>query len=137
MNEQRIGPGSATRADHEADAAASLPSLLPADRAHLFGVGMPVTERRALSRRALVSLREALPDLVEQLARRCIQQAVEEALPTYWLSRAEALEAVGTPAADEAARQCRRHSWLLAQGLPDGIAAEVDEVLEHLAGEVA
>lgn len=110
--------------------------ILPIEQAHLFGVGVSQTERRALARRGLAQLRDVLPDLVEQLARRCVQQAIEESLPTYWLARAERLEEVGTPWADEAAVACRRHGWLLATaGLPADLEAELTEGLELVGGE--
>lgn len=95
-----------------------------------------MAERQVLARRGLASLAESLPEMWARIGRRAIQQAVYEALPTYWLVRAERLEQVGTPWADEAAANCRRHAWLLSQGLPDDLAAELDEVLDVIIGAV-
>lgn len=130
--EQRNRPGGRSQAAQESVADAR--TILPVDRAYEFGRGVSVTERRVLARRGLAQLRDVLPDLVEQLARRCVQQAVEEALPTYWLARAERLEQVGTAWADAAAIACRRHAWLLAQGLPAAMEAELTEALDLVVG---
>lgn len=52
---------------------------------------------------------------VEQFSRRVLQDALAEALPAYWLRRAEVFDQVGTAAADEIALACRRHAELLAE----------------------
>lgn len=107
--------------------------LLDAEHAHEFGRGMSQTERDALNRRALRGMGDQLELMLRQAARRFIAETLTAAFPSTWLRRAEQLEAVGTPAADEAAKAARRHAWLLAQGLPDDVASEVDE---WLAAEV-
>ena len=108
-------------------------ALYTVENAHLFGLQrLTAPEHRAMQRRALVSLRPELDQFWRQVARRVIQEVVAEALPGTWLRRAEQVEKVGTPSADEAARNCRRHAWLLAtQGVPDDMAAEVDEAPGH------
>lgn len=104
--------------------------ILPAELAHLYGVGgVSQTRVTAASRRGLVALRNAWPEVLTQMIRRAIQQAFQEALPAYWLRRSEQLAEVGTPWADAAALSCRRHAWLLAQGLPDDVLAEIDDVM--------
>lgn len=133
MTGQQSRPGGRSQAASEVLA---VDTFMVAADAHNFGRGMPVSERRALARRGMAALKDALPDLVEQLARRCVQQAIEESLPTYWISRAERLEQIGTVWADEAAVACRRHGWLLATaGLPDDLEAELAEGLELVGGE--
>ena len=105
-------------------------SILDAEHAHLFGVGMSELGRRAAVRRGLASLSECWPQVVDQIARRAVQQALAEALPSYWLTRAERLEQVGTEWADGAAVACRRHAWILAtEGLPPDLVAEVHDLL--------
>ncbi len=107
---------------------------LDAERAHLYGVGgVSHTEARLQVRRGLQTLSDAWPDVLVQIIRREIQQAFLEALPAYWCRRAETFEAVGTPTADASTRACRRHAWLLAEGLPHDVAAELDQ---WLAAEV-
>ncbi|WIY81777.1 hypothetical protein [Propionimicrobium sp. PCR01-08-3] len=56
-----------------------------------------------------------MPDLAERLSLSVLVDALREAMPAYWLRRAEQLESIGTPFADGAAAECRRHAWLLAQ----------------------
>ena len=56
-----------------------------------------------------------IADHAEQLVRRILQESIKELTVTHWLRRAAELEAVGTPWADGAALECRRHAWLLAQ----------------------
>ena len=51
----------------------------------------------------------------EQLVRRILQESIKELTVAHWLRRADELEQVGTPWADDAALECRRHAWLLAQ----------------------
>lgn len=105
-------------------------SSLPIEHAHLYGVGgVSQAGARMQVRRGLQSLSDAWPDVLVQIIRREIQQAFLEALPAYWCRRAETLEAVGTATADASARACRRHAWLLADGLPHDVAAELDEWL--------
>lgn len=73
----------------------------------------------------------ALPDLAYRLSLSVLVDALREATPAYWVRRAEALEAVGTPSGDDAARECRRHAWLLAQMTADQVAESFE------LGEVA
>ncbi len=73
-------------------------------------------------------------DLLARVLVRATQQAFLEALPSYWLGRAEQLEAVGTSWADAAAANCRRHAWLLAQALPDEVSQEIHA---HVTGAAA
>lgn len=64
---------------------------------------------------------EALIPHVEHFRWRVIQDALAEATSAYWLRRADALDAVGTPTCDLAALNCRRHARLLADtGLDQG-----------------
>lgn len=79
MTGQESRPGGRSQAASEVLA---VDTFMVAADAHNFGRGMPVSERRALARRGMAALKDALPDLVEQLARRCVQQAIEESLPT-------------------------------------------------------
>lgn len=112
-------------------ASTALPSL--PHEADNFGRDMSQTQLRDLNARGLSSLSSVWPALVEQMLRRAIQQAFTEALPSYWLRRAEQLEAVGTAWAEGAAVACRRHAWLLSQGLPEQVADELNDWF----GEVA
>jgi hypothetical protein len=85
------------------------------EAAHRFGLGFSETKRRQLAAKALTELTRSLgDDFARQIMHRAIQQAVDEALPSYWLWRSEAFEQVGTPDADATAVACRRHAWLLA-----------------------
>lgn len=98
---------------------------------------MSQAELRMQVRRGLQVLADAWPEMFAQIVRRALAQAFLEGTVAYWLRRAETFEAVGTASADESAKSCRRHGWLLAQGLPHDLAAEVDEALDAiLAGEV-
>lgn len=107
---------------------------LDAAQAHTYGVGgVSQAEALAQARRGLQALSGAWPEVLAQVIRRAIQQAFLEALPAYWCRRAEVFESVGTASADASARACRRHAWLMAEGLPLDFAAEVDE---WLSGEV-
>lgn len=102
---------------------------LDAEHAHEFGRGMSQAERDALNRQALRQLGDDLELMLRQAARRFVAETLTAAFPGTWLRRAEQLEAVGTPAADEAAKAARRHAWLLAGGLPLDIVEEVDDFL--------
>jgi hypothetical protein len=102
---------------------------LDAAHAHEFGRDLSQTEVAELNRRVLAELSENLELLLRQAARRFVQDTLAAALPGVYLRRAEEFERVGNPAGDDAARACRRHAWLLAQGLPHDMAAEVDEWL--------
>lgn len=94
----------ATKLANEAEASIS------ADRAHEYGRGRPVGPSRPS-----VQMLADLPDLAERLSLSVLVDALREAMPAYWLRRAEQLESIGTPFADGAAAECRRHAWLLAQ----------------------
>lgn len=106
-------------------------SVLPAELAHTYGVGgVSRTQANAAARRGLMALREAWPEVLAQMMRRALQQALQEAVPDYWIRRAEYLEQVGTEWADGAARNCRRAAWLLAtEGLSDDVLAELDDFM--------
>lgn len=128
MSEQHSRPGWPQTAGEVL--AVDIPIVLTAADSHLFGVGMSQTDRDALNRRGLASLAQAWPAVLEQLARRFLQDAVASALPGYWLGRAERLEAIGTEWADGAAKSARRHAWLLATcGAPGDVLASVDDLL--------
>lgn len=104
--------------------------ILDAEHAHLFGIGMSQTERAALNRRGLASLREVWPAVLERMLRRFLQDAIASQLPGVTLKRAEELERVGTPWADAAAKALRRRAWLQATcGPTDDVMADVDAFL--------
>lgn len=109
------------------------PVDLPVERAHEFSVGLPASALAGADRRALVALWADAEAVMAQMATRFVQQLVTEALPSTWLRRAMVFEAVGTASADESARACRRHAWLLALDPPADVATEVASLL----GEVA
>jgi hypothetical protein len=87
---------------------------------------------------------------IDSFRRRVLQQALTEALPSYWERRARSFDDVhpdelplpleadpeaaarGSSAA-QAALACRRHAWLLAQELPADMAAEIDDVMDEVA----
>lgn len=118
--------------------------------ADTFGVGISAIDLR---RRCRVELRALVSDpnwprLVAHSQLRALRQALLEALPSYWLRRAEELDAARPSPGDftglassqevakrdqglaEAALNCRRHAWLMATyGLPDYVEAELDHVL--------
>lgn len=60
--------------------------------------------------------------------RRVLQDAWTEATEAYWLRRAAAFDAVGTPACDEIARACRNRA-----SLADLSVVEFQETLESIA----
>ncbi|MBA3719856.1 MAG: hypothetical protein H0W95_06170 [Nocardioidaceae bacterium] len=65
---------------------------------------------------------------------RVLQDAVVEALPTYWRRRADTFDLVGTSACDEIATACRHHADLLEQdGLPSVVLAELVDELDEAA----
>lgn len=110
--------------DEGLDGSATNP-IVTAEEAHRYGVGISETHRYNITQRGLASLMEVMPDFLDQVARRAIQHGLQEALPPYWLRRAETFEKVGTPTADETAKACRRHAWLLAtHGIGDEILME-------------
>lgn len=123
--------GQQRRLDLQIEAAEVLgsKSSLPIEHAHLFGRGVSQTEVRQASARVLAQL-VTDPGFWDRVARRVILAAVAESLPSTYTRRAEGLEQIGTVWADEAAVACRRHAWLIAQGLPDDLEAEVDEALD-------
>lgn len=62
----------------------------------------------------------AVADHIEHFRWRVLQDAMTEATTAYWLQRAEAFAAVGTPACDLIAANCRHHAWLTTDtGLDD------------------
>jgi hypothetical protein len=86
----------------------------------------------------------------QRLAERCLQDAMAEALPAYYLSRAFDFDmvhpdelplpltatpeqtAAASPAA-QTALACRRHAWLLRKdGVPAYIGDEIRDVLQEL-----
>lgn len=96
----------------------------PAEQAHLFGLDV---DGYGCRRWARTLTNEQAAEMVQRFAVRCVQQAFEEALPVYWIRRAQELERVGTPWADATAVACRRHAWILATtGMPGDIAEAVD-----------
>jgi hypothetical protein len=54
-----------------------------------------------------------LPGFVAHFRSRVLQDALTEATGAYWLRRAEAFDAVGTPTCDLIARNCRVHATLV------------------------
>lgn len=71
--------------------------------------------RGRVSRTRLRVRTDLIAEYAEHIALRIIQEAIKEASVDHWLRRADELERVGTPWADEAALECRRHAWLLDQ----------------------
>jgi hypothetical protein len=106
------------------------------DAADSYGRGISALAVRQASTRVVADLLTR-PGFWEQVARRIIHEVIAEALPLTWIRRAEQLEQVGTPSADEAAVNCRRHAWLLSLGAPDHLDAEVDEALATITAAVA
>ena len=103
-----------------------------------------------------VQLQDALNDtsglLRVHLAARVLQDALSEATASYWLHRAETLEAAryrpgvdhpGQASIDElrqrwvdlasAATACRAHAQLLRDNMPEEISNETYEALEEVA----
>jgi hypothetical protein len=84
-------------------------------------------------------------------AERCLQDAMTEALPGYWLSRALDFDLVNpaevplpldaspdvvaaAPVSAQCALACRRHAWLLrSYGLPAYINDEISDVMAEVA----
>lgn len=67
---------------------------------------------------------------VEHFRARVLQDALAEALPAYWLRRAETFAAVGNARCDEIAQACRNHAAFLVDNpmIPEAeIAAAVRE----------
>lgn len=118
-----------TRISPAGDTAADPRSILAADT---FGRGLSATQIHAANRaafRAIAAQPGGWHAYVAGIFRRLWEQAAAEALqtalPSSWLRRAEALEAVGTPSALEDARNCRRHAWLLTSIALDEASAEL------------
>ena len=65
---------------------------------------------------------------VEHMRRRVLQDALAEATARYWRHRADQFAAVGTPACDLIAANCRRHARLLED---IGLDAETRVLIEH------
>jgi hypothetical protein len=101
------------------------------DAAHAsdFGRDLDASNLAALNRGVLRRLGGDLELMLQQAAQRLVQQTLAEALPATWLRRAEQFEAVGTAAADETARACRRHAWVLSTAGLDSTASEMVEVM--------
>lgn len=57
-----------------------------------------------------------LPEYVEHMRARVLQDALAEASASYWRRRAETFAAVGTPACDEIAQACRNRATLSLPG---------------------
>lgn len=55
---------------------------------------------------------DALASYVEHFRWRVLQDALAEATRDYWLRRADAFAAVGTPACDQIAQACRNRASL-------------------------
>jgi hypothetical protein len=86
-----------------------------------------------------------------RLAERCLQDAMTEALPAYWLSRALDFDLVNPDAlplpldaspdlvarastSAASALACRRHAWLLrSYGLPAYINDEITDVMAEVS----
>ena len=100
---ERGRPGLGTEATKEAFAGAMSNIAQEADN---FGRGRAYPRLRVST--------TLIADHAEHLARRILQEAIKESTVTHWLRRADELEQVGTPWADDAALECRRHAWLLA-----------------------
>jgi hypothetical protein len=89
-----------------------------------------VIQNRAALRRLLAAI-----DVQEAVRRRAVQQAITEAIASYWLRRSAQFEAVGNDRCDEVALACRSHARLLSGefGALDepwpGLVADLDAVL--------
>lgn len=65
---------------------------------------------------------------VDHFRARVLQDALNEALPAYWLKRADTFAAVGNPACNATAETCRRHAEFLTANpvyLTETIADEI------------
>lgn len=65
---------------------------------------------------------------VERFARRILYDCLLEQTRAYWIRRAEAFDAVGTPACDEIARACRNRAEVSRLG---GDAHELAELVRE------
>lgn len=65
---------------------------------------------------------------IEHFRARVLQDALLEATAVYWLRRADAFDAVGTPRCDEIALACRRHATLAPLDGDELVAAALEEV---------
>jgi hypothetical protein len=71
-------------------------------------------------------IRRPLLEHLEHFRWRVLQDALAEATAEYWTRRATAFAAVGTPACDRLARNCRFHAQLLRE---TGLDAEARELI--------
>lgn len=74
-----------------------------------------------------------LPEYVEHFRARVLQDALNEALPHYWMRRAEQFAAVGTPTCDEIASACRAKAEFLRLYPVVGIEPDVWQALREVA----
>jgi hypothetical protein len=74
-----------------------------------------------------------LTDHITHFQTRILQDALAEALPSYWTMRAETFRSVGTPECNQIAQNCLHHAQLLAEQLPDYMADEIQTVLNEVA----
>lgn len=72
-------------------------------------------------------------EYVEHFRARVLQDALNEAMPRYWLRRAEQFAAVGTPRCDAIATACRNKAAFLAMYPPLGIEPDVWAALKEAA----
>lgn len=70
---------------------------------------------------------------VEHFRARVLQDALNEALPSYWLRRAETFAAVGNTACDEIATACRAKAEFLTLYPVVGIEPEVITAIREAA----
>ena len=76
----------------------------------------------------------ALSEATQQFGVRLIQQVLTEAMPHYWLRRAQDFAGVGTAECDEIAEACREHAELLTR-YPHPVIAEMqDDIRALIAG---
>jgi len=121
----RPGHGSGAASTSTNDTASiPRPGMCGPEDAHLYDTG-------ASPSRAAVSALQALEGLAERLTWSVLADALREGTAAHWVRRARELETVGTPWADEAAREARRHAWLIATY---GVG---DELLDDLRAGVA
>lgn len=73
-----------------------------------------------------------LDDHLAHFTRRVLQDALAEATAAYWRRRADTFAAVGTPACDLVALNCRRHADLLEDlGLDAATRALIDHHIDQ------
>jgi hypothetical protein len=74
-----------------------------------------------------------LSSYIEHFRARVLQDALNEALPSYWNRRAEAFAAVGTPECDVIASACRAKARFLTLYPAVEIEPDVAEALREAA----